>query len=97
MAISFRVLRLCLLTIAITSFGGARPLNVVLFVVDDFGAFDVSYAGSSVYETPEIDRLAADAVRYGLADRVGSFEQTVQRLVGRRTAAPPPLGARWTS
>ena len=40
------------------------PLNVVFFLVDDFGAHDVGYAGSRVYETPQIDRLAADAARF---------------------------------
>lgn len=39
-------------------------LNVVFFLVDDFGAHDVGYAGSKVYETPHIDRLAADGTRF---------------------------------
>ena len=87
MAISFRMLRLCLLTIAITSFGGARPLNVVLFVVDDFGAYDVSYAGSSVYETPEIDRLAADAVQFTQA--YSAYPRCVPSRFGLMTGTHP--------
>lgn len=37
-----------------------RP-NVVFFLVDDLGYFDISYTGSSFYETPHIDKLAAQS------------------------------------
>lgn len=41
----------------------AKP-NIVLFFVDDFGQRDLSCYGSSLYETPNMDRLAADGMRF---------------------------------
>ena len=41
----------------------ARP-NVVLFFVDDFGQRDLSVYGSSLYETPHMDRLAAEGMLF---------------------------------
>lgn len=38
--------------------------NIVLFFVDDFGQRDLSCYGSSLYETPHMDRLAADGMRF---------------------------------
>ena len=38
--------------------------NVVLFLVDDLGWADVGCYGSEFYETPNIDRLAAEGVRF---------------------------------
>lgn len=35
-------------------------MNVVFFLVDDFGYYDISVTGSKVFETPRIDSLAAD-------------------------------------
>ena len=36
--------------------------NLLFVLVDDFGAMDLSYAGSTVYETPHIDALAEDGM-----------------------------------
>lgn len=36
--------------------------NIVLFYVDDLGWSDLGYAGSSYYESPNVDRLASQAV-----------------------------------
>ena len=41
-----------------------KPLNVVLVLVDDLGWRDLGCQGSALYETPRIDALAADAVRF---------------------------------
>ena len=41
----------------------AKP-NIILFFVDDFGQRDLSCYGSSLYETPHMDRLAADGMRF---------------------------------
>ena len=41
-----------------------EPLNVVLVLVDDLGWRDLGCQGSDLYETPRIDALAADAVRF---------------------------------
>ncbi|MBK1877799.1 sulfatase [Pelagicoccus mobilis] len=38
----------------------AERLNVVFFLVDDLGYHDLSLTGSEVYETPNVDQLAAD-------------------------------------
>lgn len=40
----------------------ARPTNVVFILVDDLGWADLGYAGSSFYQTPNIDRLAASGM-----------------------------------
>lgn len=42
----------------------ARPPNVVIVLVDDLGWMDLSCQGSTYYETPNIDRLAAEGVRF---------------------------------
>ncbi|QNN25415.1 sulfatase [Planctomycetales bacterium ZRK34] len=41
-----------------------RPMNVVLILVDDMGWKDLSCQGSDFYQTPQIDRLAADGMRF---------------------------------
>ena len=38
--------------------------NIVLFFVDDFGQRDLSCYGSSLYETPHMDQLAAEGMRF---------------------------------
>jgi arylsulfatase A-like enzyme len=43
------------------------PPNVVLFVMDDLGATDLGCFGSTFYETPNIDRLAASGMRFTAA------------------------------
>ena len=40
-----------------------RP-NVILFLVDDMGWMDSGAYGSTYYETPNIDRLATQAMRF---------------------------------
>ena len=40
-----------------------RP-NIVFILVDDLGAHDLAVTGSTYYETPNIDRLAAEGVRF---------------------------------
>lgn len=42
---------------------GERP-NLVVFVADDLGARDLGCYGSSFYETPQIDRLAREGMRF---------------------------------
>lgn len=42
----------------------AKPPNVVLFLADDFGWTDLASYGSKLYETPNIDRLARDGVKF---------------------------------
>jgi len=42
----------------------AAPRNVIVILVDDLGQTDLSCYGSRFYETPNIDRLAQDGVRF---------------------------------
>ena len=37
---------------------GSRP-NILVILVDDYGWMDCGFMGSRLYETPNIDRLAA--------------------------------------
>ena len=41
-----------------------RPPNIVFFMVDDLGWSDIGVFGSTFYETPNIDRLAEQGVRF---------------------------------
>ena len=42
-------------------------VNVVLFVVDDLGYYDLSVTGSALYETPNIDALANEGMMFSNA------------------------------
>src|SRR5436190_7342797 len=44
-----------------------RPPNIVVFLVDDLGATDLGCFGSTFYETPNVDRLAATGMRFTAA------------------------------
>ena len=41
-----------------------RPLNIVFFLVDDLGWRDVGSFGSNFYDTPNIDRLAQEGIKF---------------------------------
>lgn len=41
-----------------------RPFNVVFFLVDDLGWTDLSCYGSDYYQTPHIDQLAAEGMKF---------------------------------
>ena len=43
---------------------GKKDINVILIHVDDLGATDLGAFGSDYYETPNIDRLAAEGMRF---------------------------------
>ena len=36
--------------------------NVIFILIDDMGWTDAGYAGSDLYETPNIDRLASEGM-----------------------------------
>jgi arylsulfatase A-like enzyme len=44
--------------------GDATPPNFVFVLVDDLGRQDVAVYGSSLYETPNMDQLAVDGMRF---------------------------------
>lgn len=65
-AVAFIALHSYLVTASTTSTtpaGGAKP-NIILIIADDYGWKDVGCYGSDLYETPHLDRLAADGVRF---------------------------------
>src|SRR5688500_4443883 len=41
-----------------------RPPNIILIVADDLGHRDLSCTGSTYFQTPHIDRLAKNGVRF---------------------------------
>ncbi len=43
---------------------GGRPLNFVFILIDDMGWSDSGCYGSTFYETPNIDRLAGEGMRF---------------------------------
>ncbi|MBE7494063.1 MAG: sulfatase [Verrucomicrobiaceae bacterium] len=53
----------CLAALCSSLSAAAQP-NVVLFLVDDMGWMDCGVYGSKYYETPNIDRFAARAMRF---------------------------------
>ncbi len=71
MAKGLTIFRLAIATIALGApvlgaAEAARP-NVVLILVDDLGWTDFGCYGSDLYETPHIDRLARDGMRFTAA------------------------------
>lgn len=64
-----------------------RP-NVVFILVDDYGWSDTSYNGSTFYETPNIDRLANEGMRFtnGYAAASVSSPTRVSILTGKYPA-----------
>ena len=42
----------------------AGPPNVIVLLVDDWGWTDAGCCGSDLYETPHIDRLAREGMRF---------------------------------
>ena len=60
------ILALALLTSLANA--GQRPPNIILIVVDDLGWADLACVGTTdYYETPNIDRLAAEGTRFAQA------------------------------
>jgi arylsulfatase A-like enzyme len=57
------VIAFLLLLPAAAASGAERP-NVVFILVDDYGWRDVSIEGSTFYETPHIDRIAGEGMRF---------------------------------
>ncbi len=49
---------------AFTLHGAQDKLNIIVVLVDDLGAMDLSCQGSRYYQTPHIDRLAQQGVRF---------------------------------
>jgi arylsulfatase A len=45
----------------------SRPLNVIVFLIDDMGATDLGCMGSRFYQTPNVDRLAQQGLKFTTA------------------------------
>jgi arylsulfatase A-like enzyme len=55
---------ICVLAAASTCFGADKPLNFVFILADDLGQRDLGCYGSTFYETPRLDALAAGGMRF---------------------------------
>ena len=53
-----------LLFSALAQAAGDRPPNIVFILIDDMGWTDLGVQGSDLYETPNIDRLAKQGMRF---------------------------------
>lgn len=64
--------------------------NVILFVVDDWGANDMSFAGSKFYETPNVDALASTSNMFnnGYVCYPRSVPSRYSLITGRHCARP---------
>ena len=61
---SAAMIGLLVLASAVTARAAARRPNVVFVLIDDLGWRDVGCFGSTFYETPHIDRLAATGMKF---------------------------------
>src|SRR5690606_15400620 len=59
-----RILIALLVALAITAHGADRPPNIVFILADDLGYGELGCFGQEKIATPEIDRLAAQGVRF---------------------------------
>ena len=63
-------LKICLALALLSAFTGVangqqdKKPNIVFFLVDDLGWMDIGANGSSFYETPNVDELAREGVRF---------------------------------
>lgn len=57
---------------AVESAAPERPLHILFILADDLGWTDLGCYGSSFHETPHIDRLAADGIRFTQAYSAGA-------------------------
>lgn len=60
--LSARLTVFLLLFVSVAS--ASQPPNIILFLIDDLGWKDLGCQGSSYYQTPNIDALAKQGVRF---------------------------------
>jgi arylsulfatase A len=60
-----RIVLLVLLALPLSTIAKAeKPLNFIVFLIDDLGATDLGCTGSDLHETPNLDRFAKTAMRF---------------------------------
>ena len=59
-----RLLALIALALGLATAAHGRTPNIVFFLIDDWGWTDAACYGSKLYETPNIDRLAAQGMKF---------------------------------
>ena len=59
-----RLLALIALALGLATAAHGRAPNIVFFLIDDWGWTDAACYGSKLYETPNIDRLAAQGMKF---------------------------------
>ena len=64
--------------------------NVLMFVVDDWGANDLSFSGSKLYETKNVDKLASQSTFFsqGYVAYPRSVPSRYSLITGRHCARP---------
>lgn len=80
-------LLLCIFLLISPLLSKEKKPNVLFFLIDDLGWMDLSYAGSTFYETPNIDKLAGDGVRFNRANMAAP--RCVSSRVGLMTGQVP--------
>ena len=55
-----------LLLLAATAFSADKP-NIIFIMADDLGWKDVAYAGAKFFETPHLDKMRTQGMRFDAA------------------------------
>ena len=61
--ISFRFLNI-FLTLSITTLAASEQPNIIYILADDLGYGDLGSYGQEIIETPRLDRMAAEGLRF---------------------------------
>jgi arylsulfatase A-like enzyme len=64
MSVLPRLLTLCVLAVVFVSPTAARTPNIVVIFIDDMGYADIGPFGADGYDTPHLDRMAAEGMRF---------------------------------
>jgi hypothetical protein len=70
--------------IGLTGFPEPSGPNIVFFLTDDLGQADVGCNGSTFYETPNVNQLAADGMRFTAAKLALQVAQSIRAVLPER-------------
>ena len=100
MLMNIRILKSCTLLFlvavmlggltSVSAFGQNKRPNIIIFYVDDLGWMDLSVQGSKFYETPAIDKLAEEGMRF--TDAYTAHPRCVPARYGVMTGKYPARG-----